>query len=213
MSYPPAAFHETDTAVLRAGLARANLGILVTQSENGPVASHVPFLFEPDAGPQGTLLCHVARTNPHGAQANDATPALVIFPGADAYISPAWYATKRSDPRVVPTWNYQAIHVSGRIERFDDATQLRALVTRLTEKHEARAGTGWQVTDAPEDYLARMLRGIVGIRIAIEKIEGRFKLSQNRSEEDQASVAKALGESARAEDRALAALMRDRQKG
>jgi transcriptional regulator len=212
MSYPPPSFRETDGARLRAALAEATLGILVTQSAGGPLASHIPFLFDPSAGAQGVLLFHVARSNPQAKPAAEAAPALVLFPGPDAYVSPSFYATKPHEPRVVPTWNYRAIHVRGRLEKFEDTEMLRTLVTRLTERFEARNGSAWQVTDAPEDYVARMLRGIVGLRLVIETIEGRSKLSQNRPAEDQASVAAALGASERAEDRAVAALMGERTK-
>jgi transcriptional regulator len=211
MGYPPAAFRESDAGLLHAALAEATLGLLVTQSPEGPVASHIPFLFDPDFPPHGALLGHVARSNPQSKPAATASPALVLFAGPDAYISPSAYATKPREPRVVPTWNYQAIHVRGRLAMFEDEGALRDLVTRLTRRFEARNGTGWQVTDAPADYIERMLRGIVGLRLSIETIEGRYKLSQNRPAEDQASVAATLGASARAEDRAVAALMATRK--
>ncbi len=210
MSYPPAAFRETDEARLRAHLAEATLGLVATNGSGGdgdgaPVASHVPFLFDPTIGAKGVLLGHVARNNPHAKA--DGAAVLVVFQGPDAYISPSYYASKAHDPRHVPTWDYQAIHVRGRLATVDDTEWLRGVVTRLTERYEARAGTGWQVSDAPRDYIDRMLRGIVGLRIDIEIIEGRLKLSQNRAAEDQASVAAALGSFPAAGDRALGALL------
>jgi len=211
MSYPPAAFLETNAATLRARLAAAEFGILVTTGPDGPLATHLPFLFEPSIDPSGVLLCHVARNNPQ-AKTAPRTPALAILPGPHAYVSPGWYATKAADPRVVPTWNYSTLHVHGPLEAFDDADALRNLVTRLTDRQETTAGTGWRVTDAPEDYIGRMLRGIVGLRLTISRIDGRDKLNQNRAVEDQVSVAAALGRSEREDDRAVAALMKPQQK-
>lgn len=205
MSYPPPLFRENDEALLKQCLAEATIALLITQSADGPVATHLPMLFDPSAGAHGMLLGHVAKSNPH-AKASGAE-ALVVLQGPDAYISPSYYATKPTDPRVVPTWNYQAIHVRGTLETFDDDDALRDIVTRLTRRHEARIGSGWQVTDAPEDYIARMLRGITGLRIPVASIEGRFKLSQNRKPEDQASVVEALGASADPNERDVARLM------
>ena len=209
MSYPPAAFRESDGQLLKQLLGAVTLGLLITQAPDGPIATHLPMLFEAGTGEHGLLLGHVAKSNPHAKAAGAA--ALVVFQGPDAYVSPSYYATKKTEPRVVPTWNYQAIHVRGRLETFEDAGELHALVARLTRHHEARVGSGWQVSDAPGDYVARMLRGIVGVRLVIETIEGRSKLSQNRPAEDQASVAEALGASPRAGDRAVAALMATRK--
>jgi transcriptional regulator len=205
MSYPPQSFRETDDAKLKQQLGAVTLGLLITQAPEGPIATHLPMLFDADAGERGLLLGHVAKSNPHG-KASGAT-ALVVFQGPDAYISPSYYETKKTEPRVVPTWNYKAIHVRGTLETFDDADQLYALVARLTKHHEARVGASWQITDAPEDYMARMLRGIVGLRVRVTSIEGRAKLSQNRQPQDQASVAQALGASDDANERDLAGLM------
>jgi len=210
MSYPPAAFRETDETRLRAHLADATLGLVVTSGsgENGdgaPIASHIPFLFDDSVGVRGVLLGHVARNNPHAKA--DGAAVLVVFQGPDAYISPSYYATKARDPRHVPTWDYQAIHVHGTLRAIDDAEWLRGVVTRLTQRYEARAGTDWQVSDAPADYIDRLLRGIVGLQVDIQSIEGRLKLSQNRAPEDQASVAMKLSASAKEGDRALGALL------
>lgn len=205
MSYPPPSFRETDAAKLKEQLAAVMLGLLITQAPDGPVATHLPMLFDAGVGEHGMLLGHVAKSNPHGKASGAA--ALVVFQGPDAYVSPSYYVTKKTDPRHVPTWNYQAIHVRGTLETFDDAEQLYALVARLTKHHEARVGTDWQITDAPEDYMARMLRGIVGLRVHVTSIEGRAKLSQNRQAQDQASVAQALGASDDANERDVAALM------
>lgn len=205
MSYPPPLFREADAALLKQQLEAVTLGLLITQSPEGPVATHLPMLFDAEVGEHGVLLGHVAKSNPHGKEAG--ATALVVFQGPDAYISPSYYETKKTDPRHVPTWNYQAIHVRGMLETFDDADQLYALVARLTRHHESRVGSSWQVTDAPEDYMARMLRGIVGLRILVTSIEGRAKLSQNRQPADQASVAQKLGASSDANERDVAVLM------
>lgn len=210
MSYPPPLFRETDAALLKQQLEAVTLGLLITQSPEGPVATHLPMLFDAAVGAYGVLLGHVAKSNPHAKAAGET--ALVVFQGPDAYISPSYYATKQTDPRHVPTWNYQAIHVRGTIETFEDTEMLRNLVTRLTRHHEARIGGHWQVSDAPEDYLDRMLRGITGLRIPLTSIEGRVKLSQNRQPADQASVTEALGASSDANERDVAALM-EKKKG
>ena len=152
------------------------------------------------------MVGHLARGNPQWKASDLGKPALIIFLGPDAYISPNYYATKKTEPRVVPTWNYVAIHVQGRLEVFEDAERLRALVTRLTDTHEGRVGSSWKVTDAPEDYLGKMLKAIVGVKLTIESIEGKFKLGQNRAAADRESVAEVLSSSDDTRHQALAAL-------
>jgi transcriptional regulator len=207
MSYPPKAFRETDLAVLHEQIAGCGLAMLITQSEEGPLVSHLPLLLDRGDGPMGTLLGHVARTNPQWQASDFARPAVAVFMGPDAYVSPSWYESKRTDGRVVPTWNYVAVHARGRLEPFEDAAQLKAVVSRLTDRQEGRLAAPWHVTDAPEDFIARMLKGIVGLRLAIEALEGRRKLSQNRAEADRHGVAAALRGSADPSDQAVAALM------
>jgi transcriptional regulator len=196
--YVPVHFAETRVPVLHDAIRQSGLATLVTPGAAGLVASHVPMLLDPDPAPLGTLLGHVARDNPHwqGAAAGD---SLAIFLGPDAYVSPAWYATKKRNAKVVPTWNYVAIHAYGKVEFFDDEARLRAIVTRLTQKHESTRAEPWAVSDAPEDYVRMMLKAIVGFALPIARLEGKWKMSQNRAPEDRAGVVegfRAEGESA-----------------
>lgn len=189
--YTPPAFREDDPQALQAMMEGAGLATLVTATAEGLMATPLPLLFDPDEGPHGTLYGHLARANPQWR-----TPALgeamVLFPGADAYVSPGWYAAKREHGKVVPTWNYAAVHAYGTATFFEDADRLLALVTRLTNHHEAGREGAWKVDDAPEAFIAAQLRGIVGLRLEISRIEGKRKMSQNRGAEDRAGVAEGL---------------------
>ncbi len=149
-------------------------------------------LLDPDPAPYGTLLGHVARPNPQARGALPGVQALAIFQGPDAYITPSWYATKRENGKVVPTWNYVAIHAYGPVEFFDDTERLRAIVTRLTEREERTRAEPWAVTDAPADFIDGMLRGIVGFALSIARLEGKWKMSQNRPAQDRAGVVAGL---------------------
>jgi transcriptional regulator len=193
--YVPNHFREADLSRLHDTIAGAGLATLVTQGDAGPIVSHLPMLLDRTDGEKGALIGHLARGNPQWKASDLGKPALAIFLGPDAYISPNYYATKKTEPRVVPTWNYVAIHVQGRLETFEDSDRLLDVVTRLTDEHERRAGTSWKATDAPADYLDKMLKAIVGVKIAIESIEGKFKLGQNRATADRESVVAALSTS------------------
>ncbi len=161
---------------------------LVTVGDDGlPDATFLPVLWEGDR-----LVGHLARANVHWRRIVDDSPALAIVTGPDTYISPSWYATKAEHGRVVPTWNYSVVHLRGRIQVHDDPDWVRALVTRLTERHEQPRAEPWAVSDAPEDYVAKNLRPIVGVELLIESVEAKAKLSQNRSGEDRAGVAAGL---------------------
>lgn len=207
LAYGPAAFHQTDLDVLHEHVRRTGLAMLVTSNTDGPQVSHLPLLLDAAAGRKGTLIGHLSRGNPQVRDGASLGSALAVFPGPDAYVSPSWYATKRTDPRVVPTWNYVVVHARGRLELFDDPAALKTLLKQLTEQHESRFATPWKVDDAPAEFLERMMRGIVGVRLTIDQIEGRYKLSQNRTWEDQRGVVEALGASDRGRDREVAALM------
>jgi transcriptional regulator len=204
--YIPSAFREDDLGVLHEAMRDARLASLVTQTPNGLVATPLPLIVEPQEGPYGTLYGHVARANSQWR-----TPpigeALVISMGPDAYVSPSWYETKRQTAEVVPTWNYVAVHAYGAIEFFHDADRLLDVVTRLTNLYEQALAEPWAVTDAPEAFIQTLLRGIVGFRIPITRLEGKRKMSQNRSAADRAGVATALTASERDSDRAVAALI------
>ena len=152
---------------------------------------------------------HVARANPQWRRAATETPALAMFLGPDAYVSPNWYATKRQTGKVVPTWNYLAIHAYGRVEFFEDAERLRAIVTILTQRHEGRRERPWAVSDAPEDYIQAQLRGIIGFRLPIDRLEGKWKLSQNRPEVDRHGVIEGLEGEGGPLESAIAQRMKD----
>ncbi len=161
---------------------------LVTVGADGyPVATLMPFLRDGDR-----VLMHMARGNAHWQAIEPGTPALAIVAGAQAYVSPSWYATKREHGRVVPTWNYSAVHLTGRVTAHHDTTWLRELVERLTDRHEHDRPQRWSVDDAPADYIAKQLRAIVGIELVVERVEAKAKLSQNRSDEDQSGVIEGL---------------------
>jgi transcriptional regulator len=186
--YVPAHFAATDADV-HALLGSAGAVDLITAGPDGLVATLLPMLWDPDAGEHGVLLGHVARNNPHWRLAG---PSLVIARGPDAYISPSWYASKDEHGRVVPTWNYLSVHLQGRLVVHDDPEWLRALVTRLTEMHEAGQDRPWSVADAPAAFINGQLRAIVGLEFVVENLQAKAKLSQNRPEADQDGVIAAL---------------------
>lgn len=193
--YTPGHFAETRAEVLHALMRARPLATLVTLTHAGLSANHIPLLFFPPAPGEpgnGVLRGHVARANPVWRETDAGVDALAIFQGADSYVSPRWYQTKREHGKVVPTWNYCTVHVYGALRVHDDEAWVRALVTALTEAHEAGAAQPWAVTDAPEDYLQAMLRNIVGIELPIARIEGKWKVSQNQPEANRAGVISAL---------------------
>jgi transcriptional regulator len=184
--YVPPLFKEDRIAVLHDAIRRTGLATLVTLSQDGLIASHVPMLLDAEPAPYGTIVGHLARPNPQARGAIG--EALAIFQGPEAYITPSWYATKRATGKVVPTWNYVAIHAYGTVEFFDDRERLRDVVTRLTERQETPRAEPWAVTDAPADFTQGMLNGIVGFALPIARLEGKWKMSQNRPAEDRAGV-------------------------
>lgn len=197
--YRPAHFREERRDVLHGFIERHPLGALVTVASGRPEVDHVPMQLDRDAGPCGRLRGHVARANPVVRATPDGTPVLVVFAGADAYISPSAYPSKRVDGRVVPTWNYAVVHARGPIRWFDDRDRLHALVSALTDEHESGKTEPWAVADAPADYVDAMVRAIVGFEIEVEELEGKFKASQNRAEADRDGVRRQLS-GARAPD-------------
>lgn len=204
--YLPKSFHETRIDVLHALIRAYPFGTVVMHGAEGFVANHLPFELASD-----TLLHgHVARGN-ELTQA-DGAPVLVIFQAADGYISPNWYPSKHETGREVPTWNYAVVHVHGRIRVTDDKAWLRQLLERLTDRHEADQPKPWHVSDAPEDHIEKMLQAIVGIEISIDRIEGKFKLSQNHPGANRAGVVRGLGERAGRRDGELADLMQQAEE-
>ncbi|MFO1292541.1 MAG: FMN-binding negative transcriptional regulator [Rubrivivax sp.] len=196
--YLPRHFEQNDPAALAALMRAQPLATLVTPDADGYTADHIPLEYDAAAR---TLRGHVARPNPLWQRA-DGAAVLALFHGPQGYVSPGWYPSKAETHEVVPTWNYAVVHAHGRLRARDDPAWLHALLLRLTAQHEAGRLPPWQVSDAPPEYLRQRLRGIVGIEIAVERLVGKWKLSQNRSDADRRGVAAGLGDSA------LAALMR-----
>ncbi len=201
--YNPPAFAEARPEVLRALIRAAGLPVLVSPTlAGGLAATHLPLLLN-ETGDR--LIGHVARANTHWRDADPGARSLAIFTAAEGYVSPSWHATKRETGKVVPTWNYQAVHATGRLEIIEDAERLLGIVTTLTARHEGQRAEPWAVTDAPPDYIAAQLRGIVGLVLHIETLEGKVKLSQNKSLPDRQGITAGLvGENA-----ALAEAMRE----
>ncbi|MBY6266638.1 FMN-binding negative transcriptional regulator (plasmid) [Azospirillum sp. 412522] len=204
--YVPPAFREDDLPTLHALMRETRLANLVTATDEGLMATPLPLFLAPDEGPCGTLYGHLARANPQWKQ-QSLGEAMVLFTGPEAYVSPSWYASKEEHGKVVPTWNYIAVHAYGPAEFFDDADRLLEVVTRLTDLHEGRRAAPWAVADAPVDFIRAQLRGIVGLRLPITRIQGKRKMSQNRSAEDRAGVAAGLTASDRNTDQEVAALI------
>ncbi|MBP5124010.1 FMN-binding negative transcriptional regulator [Pseudomonas protegens] len=205
--YLPRAFVDEDLARLQQLILGSRLATLVTWGALGLQASHLPLLLDPVEGANGTLYGHLAKANPQCAELAAGAEALVIFTGEDAYVSPSFYPSKAEHGKVVPTWNYVAVHAYGQPEVFSDPERLLKVVGGLTERHEAGRPQPWQVTDAPADYLEGMLRAIVGFALPIQRLEGKRKLSQNRSAEDIAGVREGLAASADLRDQQLSRLM------
>jgi transcriptional regulator len=186
MAYPGPAFREERTDVLHAAIRQLAFGTLITHAHGDFVVSHLPFEVEAQPAPYGTLLGHVARYNPQWREIDGGgIPALAIFQGPHAYVSPSWYPGKRQDPRQVPTWDYIAVHARGTLRVFHDEERLHDLLQRLVERNESSRPGPWRITDAPADYLREQMRYIVGLELRIGKLEGRYKLSQNRDAADQ----------------------------
>ncbi len=206
--YVPPAFRETDLPFIHETMRAAGLANLVTATANGLTCTPMPLFLNEREGDMGTLYGHVAKANPQWKEP-PVGEALAIFMGPDAYVTPSWYAGKSRDGKVVPTWNYVAVHAYGPVEFFDDADRLLEVVTRLTNLHEASRPEPWAVGDAPPDFIQAQLRGIVGVRLPITRIDAKRKMSQNRNAEDRAGVKEGLSQSAVARDRQAAALIRD----
>ncbi|TIT73172.1 MAG: FMN-binding negative transcriptional regulator, partial [Mesorhizobium sp.] len=204
--YIPPAFRDDDKESLRATIRAARLGTLVTATAEGLLATPLPLFLDESEGEHGTIYGHVAKANPQW-RAPVLGDGLAIFMGPDAYVTPAWYQTKQETGKVVPTWNYVAIHSYGPVEFFDDADRLLEVVTRLTNLHEGGRATPWSVSDAPPEFIQSQLRGIVGLRMPVARLEGKRKMSQNRNAADRAGVVSGLAASDRLSDREVAPLI------
>ena len=199
--YIPALNKETDLSRLHALMRRNNFALLISNGESVPLATHLPFMLDTDAGDYGTLITHMARANSHWKQIKPDDEVLVIFQGVHSYISPRWYA----EPSVVPTWNYATVHASGKPRLIHDEARLKQIVMALVEYHEGPGGLPRLETNFPET----LLKAIVGLEIPIDRLEGKFKFNQNKTLEDQRGVIEALSKSDDSTQRAVARIMQE----
>jgi transcriptional regulator len=206
--FTPSSYKETDLSQLQQQIEQTRLAVLVTQGEQGLQASHLPLLLDRSQGSNGTLYGHFARANRQWQDLENGAEALVVFAGPDAYVSAGYYPSKAEDPRTVPTWNYVAVHAWGKAQVYHDAEQLLDIVRRLSDQHELTQAKPWSVDEAPADYMAGMLKAIVGFALPIERLQGTRKLSQNRSAIDIEGVRTSLANSTDPLDNQLAAVMR-----
>ncbi|WP_047488665.1 FMN-binding negative transcriptional regulator [Terriglobus sp. TAA 43] len=194
--YLPPHFEVSDLSAIHQAMEAVGLANLVTWNGTELLSTPLPLILVRDEGEFGTLYGHLAKANPQ-ASAPVVGEALALFSGVDAYITPSWYATKQETGKVVPTWNYETIHAYGMPEFFQDEVRLLDLVTLLTQHHEGKIGGEWQVSDAPDDFIRGQLRAIVGFRMAITRLQGKRKMSQNRPLADREGVAAGLRERGR----------------
>lgn len=190
--YIPKHFDEPRIEVLHALMRARPLATLITLSSDGLNADHIPLLLSAEPAPLGTLRGHVARANALWRDVVQGVEVLAVFQGPDAYISPSWYPTKREHGKAVPTWNYAVAHAYGSLRVVDDATWLRAHLEALTSHHEAAMPEPWHVSDAPGDYIDKMIAAVVGIEISITRLLGKWKVSQNQPAQNQSGVVAVL---------------------
>jgi transcriptional regulator len=197
--YEPPLHRQEDLSEIHALIRSRPFGLLISHGPSGLLASSVPFTLVDDGSPYGLLRCHLARANRQGRDLAEAAEALVVFQGADSYITPSWYATKRETGKVVPTWNYVMAQARGAPRVVESADWLRAQVEQLTNEREAGREAPWAVGDAPETFVAQQLRAIVGVEIPIADLRGKWKASQNRNDADREGVIAGLGDDPMAE--------------
>lgn len=186
--------------------------VVTASASDGLIATHLPLVLDRDAGPMGTLNGHFARANPQWRCMSDGPcAALLIFTGANAYISPEWYRTKEETGKVVPTWNYVAVHAYGTMRVHDDPQFLRQHLETLTRRHEGDRDRPWHVSDAPADYIAQQMKAIVAVSLEVERLEGKWKMSQNRPGADIDGVVRGLEASPSSGDQSVAAIVSDRR--
>jgi transcriptional regulator len=203
--YVPHHFATDDADALIARLARRWAGVLITVDDDGaPVGTHMPILWDASSR---IATGHVARANPQWKQGPG--KGLIVLSGPEAYVTPAWYPSKAEHGKTVPTWNYEAVHITGHVEWFDDAERLETVVRDLSALHEDGRGEPWTIGDAPRAYIDALLRGFVGVTLTAERVEAKRKLSQNKSEADFNGVARGMAASDEPMAHEVAALMRD----
>ena len=185
-------FREERLEVMHQLMQTYPLATLVTSQNNGLAADHLPLILHPEMSPNGTLHGHFSKGNPLWRTPPTSREALLVFQGPQTYVTPSWYPSKQEHGKVVPTWNYACVHARGTIEFIEDPKWLLQHLMQLTSAHENHRTTPWKVSDAPTDFIARQLKGIVGIQLQIESLEGTWKMSQNRPEQDIAGVLEGL---------------------
>lgn len=190
--YIPSDFEQTQVPILHELIRAYPFGALVCATPDGVDANHLPFLLDSVPTPLGTLYSHVSRSNPLWRTFAPDTEALVIFQGPNSYVSPSWYSTKKQTSRVVPTWNYVAVHARGPVRVIEDRERLRGFLDAITSRHEAGTREPWEVADAPPEYIDKLLDAIVGVEIPIAGLVGKWKVSQNRTELDRSGVVNGL---------------------
>ena len=210
--YTPQQFEETRRDVLHDLIRSHPLGTVVVLAGTELSANHIPLLLRADEGTHGTLCGHVARANPLWRQLGGVVEALVVFQGPGSYITPSWYPSKHADGRAVPTWNYAVVHAYGQPRAIEDAGWLLEHVTQLTAVHEAGQALPWQVTDAPKDFTDQMISRIVGIEIPISRLQGKWKVSQNRKSADRLGVVAGLESHATERSQEMANLVMERAR-
>jgi transcriptional regulator len=207
--YIPRANQEDRIPVLHRLIEDQPFASLITMGSSGLFASHIPMVLEQN-GVMGQLRGHISRANTQWRDYTPSVEALAIFSGPQHYITPNWYPEKEENGKVVPTWNYVVVHAYGYLKIIEDAEWLMAHLANLTNIHEAESPIPWKIGDAPADYVASLTKGIVGLEITIERLEGKWKVSQNRSEQDRSGVARGLGELDTTESLAMKALVEKR---
>jgi transcriptional regulator len=188
----PKVFEESRVAVMHELMRQNPLGTLIVMGRTELDAYHVPMEIDPHPTPFGTLSGHLARNNAVYREFQPGTETLVVFTGPDAYVSPGWYATKQAHGKVVPTWNYVAVHARGPLHFIEDSDRVLAHLSSLTARHEAAHAQPWRISDAPKDYIEQQIQHIVMFEIPITQLVGKWKVSQNRTVQDRQGVARGM---------------------
>lgn len=208
--YTPQHFNESRVVVLHDLMRACPLATVVTTTANGLTADHIPLIVSETPSPFGTLQGHVARANPIWRETLSNVETLIVFHGADAYITPGWYATKKETGKVVPTWNYAVVHAYGTLRAVDNADWLRSQIEKLTITHESERDEPWKPTDAPEHYIEKLISAVIGIEIVITKLQGKWKVSQNQPAPNKEGVISGLNERNKTQDLAMAELVNEK---